>query len=74
MQIILSAVDDSEEGIFGDTLSRFSLFPRESLRKRRARIGYIISLFLQLRHFFCLQCCRDLSMQLWTLPVSSLEY
>lgn len=53
MHIIFSAVDDREEGIFGNTLQIiFFLFPSESLLKWRALTGYIISLFLQLSHYF----------------------
>lgn len=53
MHIIFSAVDDREDGIFGNTLQIiFFLFPSESLLKWRALTGYIISLFLQLSHYF----------------------
>lgn len=73
MQIIFSAVNNSKEGIFGNALSSFFPVPQ--------RISAWVNGTYKLHYFLIpaasalnfLQQYRDLSMQLWTLPVSSLE-
>lgn len=70
MQIISSAVDDSK-GILATFSPGIFCSSGNLLINWRALMSYIISAAWAL---FCLQRCRDLSMQLGILPVSSLEY
>lgn len=72
MNIIFSAVDDREEGIFGNTLPKVFFFSCSLVNL--CLTGHIISLFLQLCPYSACSTARDLSMQLWTWPVSLLEY